>query len=242
MFWRSLTGWRTWAPCRTSSSAPARENDEDAFGCQAVVNEHDEVEASERLLIGATGLPLERIVTIHALAGSPSRRTSTGSLRLSDGSGSSPGAPPGCPGGHPPAGLAGAGAATRTGPVRALKILRFHHHDIGAGVTRACWKAPLSELKLPFEEKTPQHWSEQVLELALHILDIAENSIRAGHVRAHPHRESWSKDLSAADHGQRPGDDPGAQRALDPSPTKKVRRVGLGLPCWPTRPSGWAGG
>jgi len=46
-------------------------NDEDAFGCQAIVNEHDEVEGlSERLLIGATGLPLERIVdAIHAAGG-----------------------------------------------------------------------------------------------------------------------------------------------------------------------------
>jgi len=46
-------------------------NDEDLFGCQAVVNEHDEVEAlSERLLIGATTLPLQRIVSeIHGLGG-----------------------------------------------------------------------------------------------------------------------------------------------------------------------------
>ncbi len=46
-------------------------NDEDLFGCQAVVNEHDEVEAlCERLLIGATTLPLHRVVSeIHALGG-----------------------------------------------------------------------------------------------------------------------------------------------------------------------------
>ncbi len=38
-------------------------NDEDAFGCQAVVNEADEVEElNPRLLIGATELPLEEIV------------------------------------------------------------------------------------------------------------------------------------------------------------------------------------
>jgi len=38
-------------------------NDEDIFGCQAIVNEHDEVEGlSERLLIGATTLPLQQIV------------------------------------------------------------------------------------------------------------------------------------------------------------------------------------
>jgi predicted metal-dependent phosphoesterase TrpH len=46
-------------------------NDEDRFGCQAIVNEHDEVEGlSEKLLIGATGLPLQRIVDeIHLLGG-----------------------------------------------------------------------------------------------------------------------------------------------------------------------------
>jgi 3',5'-nucleoside bisphosphate phosphatase len=39
-------------------------NDEDIFGCQAIVNEHDEVEGlSERLLIGATTLPLQQIVS-----------------------------------------------------------------------------------------------------------------------------------------------------------------------------------
>ena len=38
-------------------------NDEDAFGCQAVVNEEDEVEElNPRLLIGATGLSLEEIL------------------------------------------------------------------------------------------------------------------------------------------------------------------------------------
>lgn len=46
-------------------------NDEDAFGCQAIVNEHDEVEGlSERLLMGATELPLARIVdAIHDAGG-----------------------------------------------------------------------------------------------------------------------------------------------------------------------------
>ena len=46
-------------------------NDEDRFGCQAIVNEHDEVEGlSDRLLVGATTLPLHRIVSdVHALGG-----------------------------------------------------------------------------------------------------------------------------------------------------------------------------
>jgi len=47
------------------------ENDEDYFGCQAIVNDHDEVEGlSERLLIGSTELPLQQIVDeIHDRCG-----------------------------------------------------------------------------------------------------------------------------------------------------------------------------
>ena len=47
------------------------QNDESIFGCQAIVNEQDEVEGlNERLLIGATGIPLDEIVRmIHELGG-----------------------------------------------------------------------------------------------------------------------------------------------------------------------------
>jgi len=47
------------------------ENDEERFGCQAIVNENDEVEGfSNRLLIGATTLPLTDIVeAIHKRGG-----------------------------------------------------------------------------------------------------------------------------------------------------------------------------
>jgi len=46
-------------------------NDEAIFGCQAIVNELDEVEGlNERLLIGATGISLDQIVNgIHELGG-----------------------------------------------------------------------------------------------------------------------------------------------------------------------------
>jgi anti-sigma regulatory factor (Ser/Thr protein kinase) len=73
-----------------------------------------------------------------------------------------------------------------------------------------------------------------VLELALHILDIVENSVRAGAtligIRI---REDRSKDrflMRITDNGD--GMTPGERkRALDPFyTTKKVRRVGLGLP------------
>ncbi len=47
------------------------ENDEDVFGCQAIVNDHDEVEGfNSRLLIGATDLPLQEIIDhIHREGG-----------------------------------------------------------------------------------------------------------------------------------------------------------------------------
>ena len=46
-------------------------NDEDAFGCQAIVNEQGEVEGfNEHLLIGATDIPLNDVVeTVHSLGG-----------------------------------------------------------------------------------------------------------------------------------------------------------------------------
>ena len=46
-------------------------NDERRFGCQAIVNEFDEVEGfNERLLIGATELPLEDLIRqVHQLGG-----------------------------------------------------------------------------------------------------------------------------------------------------------------------------
>lgn len=46
-------------------------NDEERFGCQAIVNHLDEVEGfNERLLIGATGLSLDELVReIHCLGG-----------------------------------------------------------------------------------------------------------------------------------------------------------------------------
>jgi hypothetical protein len=46
-------------------------NDEDVFGCQAIVNENDEVEGfNEKLLIGATSLTLDEIICgIHDFGG-----------------------------------------------------------------------------------------------------------------------------------------------------------------------------
>ena len=73
-----------------------------------------------------------------------------------------------------------------------------------------------------------------MLELALHILDVAENSIRAGATLVRILiRESRSKDLfllRITDNGKGMTREE-RQRALDPFySTKKVRRVGLGLP------------
>ena len=73
-----------------------------------------------------------------------------------------------------------------------------------------------------------------MLELALHILDIVENSVRAGATLVRILiRENRAKDLflmRITDNGS--GMTPEErQRALDPIyTTKKIRRVGLGLP------------
>jgi anti-sigma regulatory factor (Ser/Thr protein kinase) len=73
-----------------------------------------------------------------------------------------------------------------------------------------------------------------VLELALHILDIVENSVRAGATRVRILiREITAEDLflmRITDNGK--GMTPEErEKALDPFyTTKKVRRVGLGLP------------
>jgi len=73
-----------------------------------------------------------------------------------------------------------------------------------------------------------------LLELALHILDIAENSIRAGAKRVRILiREDENRDLfliRITDNGR--GMSPEEQqKALDPFyTTKKVRRIGMGLP------------
>ncbi len=135
-------------------------NDEDRFGCQAVVNEHDEVEAlSERLLIGATTLPLQQIVDeIHRRGGlgvaAHVDRESFGILGQL---------------GFIPEGLpldaievtrrTGIAGARRAHPefARFALIESSDSHciaDIGRGITRVLMQeATLAELKLAFERK-----------------------------------------------------------------------------------------
>jgi PHP family Zn ribbon phosphoesterase len=135
-------------------------NNEELFGCQAIVNEHDEVEGlSEWLLIGATTLPLQRIVSeIHTLGGlaiaAHIDRESFGILGQL---------------GFIPDGLAldALEISRRTGLVEARRrypeLARFpivessDSHiitDIGKGITRALLEeATISELRMAFEKK-----------------------------------------------------------------------------------------
>ncbi|MFH2076974.1 MAG: sensor histidine kinase [Pseudomonadota bacterium] len=73
-----------------------------------------------------------------------------------------------------------------------------------------------------------------MMELALHILDIAENSVRAGaktvsiEITEEPGKDRFSFVISDDGTGMGKAD---REKAMDPFyTTKKVRRVGLGLP------------
>lgn len=73
-----------------------------------------------------------------------------------------------------------------------------------------------------------------MLELALHILDIVENSIRAGaglvriQVREDETRDLFLLRITDNGHGMSPEEQ---KKAMDPFySTKKVRRIGMGLP------------
>jgi signal transduction histidine kinase len=73
-----------------------------------------------------------------------------------------------------------------------------------------------------------------LLELALHILDIVENSIRAGaglvriQVREDEARDLFLLRITDNGHGMSPEEQ---RKAMDPFySTKKVRRIGMGLP------------
>ena len=73
-----------------------------------------------------------------------------------------------------------------------------------------------------------------MMELALHILDIAENSVRAGaktvsiEITEEPGKDRFSFVISDDGTGMSKAD---REKAMDPFyTTKKVRRVGLGLP------------
>ncbi len=135
-------------------------NNEELFGCQAIVNEHDEVEGlSERFLIGATTLPLSEIVNeIHNLGGlaiaAHIDRESFGIL----------GQLGFIPDGLPLDALeisrqTGLAAARSRYPdlARSAFIESSDSHvitDIGHGITRALLKeATTAELKMAFEKK-----------------------------------------------------------------------------------------
>ncbi|HEX7503720.1 MAG TPA: PHP domain-containing protein [Syntrophales bacterium] len=142
-------------------------NDEDIFGCQAIVNEHDEVEGlSERLLIGATTLPLQQIVNASRRFGGLAvaahiDRESFGILGQL---------------GFIPEGLAldaleisrrtGLAEARRRWPelARSAFVESSDSHiitDIGKGITRAFLEeATTAELRMAFEKKNGRYLLE----------------------------------------------------------------------------------
>jgi anti-sigma regulatory factor (Ser/Thr protein kinase) len=227
------------------------ENDEDAFGLQVVVDEnHDVLGINNRLLAGATDLSVEQVVeSIHQFQGvaiaSHVDRPAFGIIGQL---------------GFIPAGLpldalelsrnTTVEEARRKYPEHARRtFVRFSDahapDDVGAATT---WfvvsKASVVEIRkalrgdggrrvLPLGKKRSQ--PEGVMEeLALHILDIAENAIGAGAGRVKIQvRESRREDrmcIEILDDGA--GMDAAtAARATDPFfTTRTTRRVGLGLP------------
>jgi len=136
------------------------QNDEEYFGCQAIVNDHDEVEGlSDRLLIGSTELSLQQIVDgIHGLHGiAIAAHIDRESFSILGQLGFVPDSIP----------LDALEISSRTGMAKARRLFPELAHfafiessdshviaDIGKGVTRAFLKEPTTaELKMAFQKK-----------------------------------------------------------------------------------------
>jgi len=144
------------------------QNDEEYFGCQAIVNEHDEVEGlSDRLLIGSTELSLQQIVdNIHDLGGlAIAAHIDRESFSILGQLGFIPEDIP----------LDALEISSRTGLAQARRLYpelaRFafiessDSHEIsniGKGITRAFLEEPTtSELKMAFQKKDGRYILEQ---------------------------------------------------------------------------------
>ncbi len=143
------------------------ENDEERFGCQAIVNEHDEVEGlSDRLLIGTTELSLQQVVDeIHSLNGlAIAAHIDRESFSIIGQLGFIPDDLP----------VDALEISHRTGLAKARRLYpeldRFAFiessdshviSDIGTGVTKAFLKkATISELKMAFQSQDGRYISE----------------------------------------------------------------------------------
>ncbi len=216
-------------------------NDEDAFGLQPVVNEIGEVEGfNDRLLIGATGISLEDLVDhVHgyhglAVAAHIDRPSFSVISQL----------------GFVPDHVAfdaleiSARLGIRGGRERfpELRVIPSSHHLMPI-ISRTSGSHHAHVSRKP-EHRRDTHGVETgtgkvrlggcMIELALHILDIAENSTRA---HASFIEITIVEDLTAdvfsfeiRDNGSGM-DQETLRKAMDPFyTTKKVRKIGLGLP------------
>jgi hypothetical protein len=210
------------------------ENDPEAFGCQLVIDEHDcVIGTNDRLLIGATTLTVEQVVgAIHQYGGlaiaSHIDRERFGLIGQL---------------GFIPEGLGLDAVEISNSSLRewdyAYPVVAssdaHYLDDIGSHST--CFiveAASLDEIEKALSSEGGRRIvTEEMEDLSLHILDIAENSIMASAGRIDIRiDEDHAKDLltlEISDDG-RGMDEQTLKNALDPFfTTRKTRRVGLGL-------------
>lgn len=228
---------------RIYRALPGR-NDEDAFGMQVVANEHAEVLGfNDHLLAGATELRVERVVdSIHSVGGlaiaSHVDREGFGIV------GQLGMIPRGLPldalevSWRTPLPAARASFVPRNEFPLVCASDAHEPKDVGRAATFALLEEPtIPDLRLAF-----QGWGGRMIlgggrlmeDLALHILDIAQNSIEAGaseiEIELDEQPAADRLVIEVRDNGRGMGPEECA-RVTDPFfTTRATRRVGLGLP------------